>query len=67
MWESVGANLLRQTGRSYDLATETLKDLRDLAVHQGQVENFMGKMSALKEEYAKRSSLMGRWRKAGLV
>lgn len=67
MWESVGTDLARQTGKAYDQATATLKDLRDLAVHKGLLEVFDGKMRALKEEYAKRSSLIGRWKKAGLL
>jgi hypothetical protein len=66
LWKSVPSNLERQTGKSYDLATETLKDLKDLAEYQGKMEAFKEKILELKKEYARRSAVISRWEKAGL-
>ena len=66
LWKSVPFNLQRQTGKSYDIATETLKDLRDLAEYQGKLEVFKEKMLELRKEYFRRTAVISRWEKAGL-
>jgi hypothetical protein len=66
LWKSVPFDLERQTGKSYDLATEALKDLKDLAEYQGKKEAFRERMLELRKEYARRTALISRWEKAGL-
>lgn len=66
LWKSVPFNLERQTEKSYDLATEALKDLRDLAEYQGKMEAFGERILELRKEYARRTALIARWEKAGL-
>ena len=65
-WKSVAFNLERKTGKSYDLATETLKDLRALAEYQGKTGAFQQKMLELKEKYGRSWALVKRWEAAGL-
>ncbi|MEZ4887270.1 MAG: hypothetical protein R3E32_21235 [Chitinophagales bacterium] len=65
-WGTVAYNLDRKTGKSYDLATETLKDLQDLAIFQDKVEEFKEKMMEIREEYGRSKVLLDRFRKAGL-
>jgi hypothetical protein len=67
LWKSVPFNLERQTGKSYDLATEALKDLKELAEYQGKSEAFMEKMLELRKEYFRRNAVISRWEKAGLI
>ena len=66
LWESIELNLLKATGSSYDKAAATLKDLQDLAVYQDNVPGFTAKMSALREQYARKKALIGRFDAAGL-
>ncbi len=66
LWKSVSFNINRQTGKSYDLATSTLKDLKDLAEFQGKQAAFKGAMLNLKEEFSRRTSLIKRWEAARL-
>ncbi len=66
LWKSVPFNLERQTGKSYDLATEALKDLKALAEYQGKMEAFKERILELRKEYARRTAVISRWEKAGL-
>ncbi|MCO6491941.1 MAG: hypothetical protein J5I98_26225 [Phaeodactylibacter sp.] len=66
LWKSVIFNAESKTGKSYDLATETLKDLKALAAFQGKEAAFQAKMEELRQQYARRTGLTGRWEKAGL-
>lgn len=66
LWKSVPLNLAGQTGKSYELATETLKDLKDLAAYQGKAEAFRERMLELRKQYARRTAVISRWEKAGL-
>lgn len=67
MWDSVFHNISRATGKSYDLATETLIDLKSLAAYQHKEEKFGANMQELYEKYRKRSALVRRWENEGLV
>ncbi|MCB0612707.1 MAG: tetratricopeptide repeat protein [Lewinellaceae bacterium] len=66
LWKSVMYNIERKTGKSYGLATESLKDLKALAVFQGKEAAFQAKMEELRQQYARRTGLMDRWKNAGL-
>ncbi|MGB0931374.1 MAG: hypothetical protein ACPGVB_11390 [Chitinophagales bacterium] len=65
-WGTVSYNLDRKTGKAYDIATETLKDLQDLAIFQDKVEEFKEKMAEIREEYGRSKVLLVRFMKAGL-
>jgi|GEM_PF-1577430 len=67
MWDSVFHNISRATGKSYDLATETLIDLKSLADYQHKEEKFGANMQELYEKYRKRNALIRRWENEGLV
>lgn len=66
LWEGVIFNIERKTGKSYDLATESLEELRELARFQGKEKAFEAKMAELREKFGRRSSLLRRWDRAGL-
>lgn len=67
LWDEVWHNIQRKTGRSYDLATESLTDLRELAEFRGQEKAFEAKMEELREQFSRRPALMRRWERAGLA
>ncbi len=67
LWKSIDLNLLKATGSSYDKAAATLKDLQDLAVYQDEIPAFQDKMSALREQYARKKALIGRFDAAGVM
>ncbi|MCB0597118.1 MAG: hypothetical protein H6557_25265 [Lewinellaceae bacterium] len=66
LWKGVVYNIERKTGTSYDLATESLKDLKALAAFQGKEAAFQAKMEELRQQYARRGALIKRWEEAGL-
>ena len=66
LWKSVTFNISKRTGKSYQLATETLKDLKELAEHQKKTDAFRERLSGLREKYGRSSALMKRWKEAGL-
>lgn len=66
LWKGVIYNIDRKTGKSYDLATESLKDLKALAVFQGNEATFQAKIEELRQQYARRTGLIKRWEEAGL-
>ena len=66
LWKSIDLNLLKATGSSYDKAAATLKDLQDLAIYQDKVPSFKAKMRALREQYARKKALIGRFDGEGL-
>lgn len=66
LWESVHEDLLKATSRSYDQAVASLKDMRDLAIHKRKEPDFKAKMKVLREFYARKRGLIGRFDEAGL-
>ena len=66
LWKNVDENLLKATGKSYDLAIDTLKDLHNLSVFLGKEADFKAKMRILREEFARKRTVLGRLDKAGL-
>ena len=66
LWKSVTFNIERRTGKSYELATETLKELKELAEHEDNMVIFRRQMTDLKEKYGRSKALIGRWEEAGL-
>lgn len=66
MWETVSFDLQRKSGKSYGLVTATLTELRNLAIYQNKLDIFQAKMTELRKEYGRSSSLLSRWDEAGL-
>jgi hypothetical protein len=57
MWKTVYFNLERKTGKSYDIAADTLKDLHDVAVFFDRKIPFLEKFYDIEERYRARTFL----------
>lgn len=66
-WGEVEALIATKQPGKHDAAVALLRDLRDLAVHSGRWEEVEGRLGRLHEQHAKKPSLIGRLRAAGLV
>ena len=66
-WTQVEQLIARKNASAYDEAVALLVDLRDLANHRREQARFDERIAALESEYAKRPSLLERFRKAGLI
>ena len=66
-WGEVEALIATKQPGKYDAAVVLLKDLRELAVRSGRREEVEGRLGRLHEQHAKKPSLIGRLRAAGLV
>ena len=66
-WKSVYFNLERRTGKSYDLATATLKNLQDLAKFRNQLSAFNDKMKNIRKNYGGSRVLIQRFERNGLL
>ena len=56
----------KQPGK-YDAAVALLRDLHELAVRSGRREEVEARLADLRQHHAKKPSLIGRLRAAGLV
>jgi hypothetical protein len=61
-WKKVVDLIELKQAKPYDEATALLKDLRDLAVHQGKLPEFNERFDKIKSDYSNRSALMTRFR-----
>ena len=52
--------------KEYDRAVEILRDLRDLAEHDGATESFSGRLAVLREDHRGKPSFIQRLDKARL-
>ncbi len=66
-WQEVDTLIQQSTGKAYDQAVKLLVKLKELAQHQGQESAFQSRLERIEEGYARRSALMKRLRKAGLI
>jgi hypothetical protein len=66
-WREVEALLATKQPGKYDAAVMLLRDLRDLAVRAGRRGEVEVRLGRLHEQHAKKPSLIGRLRAAGLV
>jgi hypothetical protein len=66
-WGEVEALIATKQPGKYDTAVALLRDLRELAVRSGRREEVEGRLGRLHEQHAKKPSLIGRLRAAGLV
>jgi hypothetical protein len=61
-WEQVVKLIELKQAKPYDEATALLKDLRDLAEHQGRLPEFIQRFEQLKSDYQNRPALIARFR-----
>lgn len=61
-WEKVVELIELKQAKPYDEATMLLKDLRDLAEHQGRSPDFIQRFEQLKANYQTRPALMARFK-----
>ncbi|PZV09111.1 MAG: hypothetical protein DCF32_03195 [Leptolyngbya sp.] len=61
-WDRVLYLIQVKQAYAYDEATQLLRDLRDLAEHQGQLPSFSQRLDRLKADYSNRPALMKRLR-----
>jgi hypothetical protein len=66
-WGEVEALIATKQPGKYDAAVALLRDLRELAVRAERREEVEGRLGGLRERHAKKPSLIGRLRAAGLV
>ncbi len=61
-WEKVVELIELKQSKPYDEATALLKDLRDLAEHQGRSPEFIRRLEQLKSDYQNRPALLTRFK-----
>jgi hypothetical protein len=62
LWQQVVELIELKQAKPYDEATAILKDLRDLAEHQGRSPEFIQRFEQLKSDYQNRPALITRFR-----
>ena len=67
VWKDVESLIAETKAASYDRAVGLLKDLRDLANYQQDVESFRTRIAAIARTYANRSALLRRLRQSQLI
>jgi hypothetical protein len=65
LWQEVAALLSTTQPTKYDTAVQLLRDLRDLATAQGHTAQWETRLQEFRQRYARKSSLMQRFNKAG--
>ncbi len=65
-WDEVDRKVTTKQMNQYALAVKELTDLRDLAVRDGQIEQFTARLLSFVQRHAKKSAFLERLRKAGL-
>jgi hypothetical protein len=66
-WREVDTLIQQSNAKAYDQAVGSLVKLKALARHQGQERAFQARLARIEEQYARRSALLERLRKAGLI
>jgi hypothetical protein len=66
MWKTVYFNLDRKTGAAYDIASDTLKDLYDVAVFVDRKNLFLEKFYDIEERYGRSRTFLERLKKLKL-
>lgn len=67
LWEEVFRLIAFKQSKSYDDAIAHLRNLRDLAEHQGKLEQFKLRVQEMQTDYSNRPGLLSRLQKAGLL
>lgn len=66
LWQEVMDLIQQKKGNAYDQAITHLKDLRDLAQHQGQEAAFQARLNTIYRDYRSLPALLRRLRNANL-
>lgn len=66
-WREVEALIATKQPARYDVAVTLLKDLHDVAVRAGRQDEVEARLRHLREQHAKKPSLINRLQKAGLI
>jgi leucyl aminopeptidase len=67
LWRRVDALIAAKTTKAYDEAIGILKDLRDLALHRQQPEEFAQRINATREKHPRLVGLQWRIKEAKLL
>jgi len=67
LWKEVEDDILKSHGRAYDEATKGLCELKEIAKYEDQLNDFEQNLAQLLSPFLRRSALIGRLRKAGLM
>lgn len=67
LWEEVFRLIALKQSKPYDEAIKHLRNLRDLAEHQGQLAQFKLRIQKMQTDYSNRPGLLSRLQKAGLL
>ncbi|MBY5285556.1 hypothetical protein F2Y95_28535, partial (plasmid) [Aphanizomenon flos-aquae CCAP 1446/1C] len=67
LWEEVFRLIALKQSKPYDDAIAHLRNLRDLAEHQGKLEQFKLRVQEMQTDYSNRPGLLSRLQKAGLL
>ncbi len=67
LWEQVDALAATKRPKDYDRAVELIRDVRDLAVRQGQMESFVESLEQVVARHAKKPSLLQRLDASGFL
>lgn len=65
-WSQVKSLIEAKRAKEYDEAVQLLKDLHDLAIRNDQAPQFNARLHAIREQHAKKRTLLSRLQKAGL-
>ncbi|WP_459866881.1 hypothetical protein [Endothiovibrio diazotrophicus] len=65
-WKEMEPLVSSKKSKAYDQAVALLVDLRDLAVREGDEQDFVGRLAALRERHARKPSFIARLDRAGL-
>ncbi|MGH7136447.1 MAG: hypothetical protein ACREHD_11960 [Pirellulales bacterium] len=65
-WKQVDALLSTSAAKKHETAIELLTDLRDIAARRGRIDEAQQRIEQYRERFARRHSLMRRFREAGL-
>ncbi|MCU0445851.1 MAG: hypothetical protein MUE85_13145 [Microscillaceae bacterium] len=66
LWQQVELEIDLKNASGYNRAVEILKDLKQLALFEDEMEGFKANLTYLKSKYSRSASLMDRFKKAGL-
>ena len=67
VWGEVDAFIEEKQSSAYDKAVKRLKELHDLAKYQGNIAGFRNRMVEIQRTYSRRSALIRRLKRAGLL
>lgn len=67
LWEEVFRLIALKQSKPYDEAIKHLRNLRDLAEHQGQLAQFKLRIQKMQTDYSNRPGLLSRLQQAGLL